>query len=582
MLRIPASVLIVTGFIFSASAWADPPDETGRISYVNGNVSYHSQSDEQWSTAWLNYPLIVGDSLWTDTDGRAEIDVGPLQVRQEGNTELGLTQLNDQTTTLYVQQGRIAVRLNAIEPGKVYQLQTANGTVTLENAGNYQLDAGSAQSPLRMTVWEGEARIISTGGSLVETHAGQTVIVPTIIGVPPTIERAVALADDHWTNAALPQTVQYVPPYVSGYQDLANNGQWTQEAEYGALWLPTTIPEGWAPYRYGHWAWVPPWGWTWIDNASWGFAPFHYGRWMQWHDRWAWAPGRLTQERPVYAPALVAFIGGNDWEVTLNQNRIPAMGWVPLAPQEVYVPHYTVSEDYFRRVNNPNVANMAGRTLPTTAPVPSFTNQHFVTIVPTSVFNQAKPVAAAALPIAPNTIAAAPVISHFSALPAPVPHSFTPAVSVPSVTPPVKVPERATIAPATPTQPLEQQRPLQEQSEQQMQQRQLQERAAAEQAEQQRALQERALQQQNAAREATQQRELQVQEQAAQQARQREQQDHIVEERAQQRQLQERQIQQQIQAKTNPQQPRSEEIEKQNRATEGEVQPNEQPKNLEH
>jgi len=35
----------------------------------------------------------------------------------------------------------------------------------------------------------------------------------------------------------------------------------------------------WAPYREGHWAWIEPWGWTWVDDASFGFVTSHYGRW---------------------------------------------------------------------------------------------------------------------------------------------------------------------------------------------------------------------------------------------------------------------------------------------------------------
>ena len=30
------------------------------------------------------------------------------------------------------------------------------------------------------------------------------------------------------------------------------------------------------------WVWLRPWGWTWVDDAPWGFAPFHYGRWLWW------------------------------------------------------------------------------------------------------------------------------------------------------------------------------------------------------------------------------------------------------------------------------------------------------------
>ena len=50
--------------------------------------------------------------------------------------------------------------------------------------------------------------------------------------------------------------------------------------EYGTVWFPHVTIVGWAPYRYGHWAWISPWGWTWVDDAPWGFAPFHYGRWV--------------------------------------------------------------------------------------------------------------------------------------------------------------------------------------------------------------------------------------------------------------------------------------------------------------
>src|SRR5262249_39049506 len=101
-----------------------------------------------------------------------------------------------------------------------------------------------------------------------------------------------------------PQPQQYVSPEMTGYEDLDRNGSWVTSPDYGPLWTPTTVVAGWAPYRYGHWAWIRPWGWTWVDDAPWGFAPFHYGRWVVVGGRWCWAPGRYVS-RPVYAPALV-------------------------------------------------------------------------------------------------------------------------------------------------------------------------------------------------------------------------------------------------------------------------------------
>lgn len=98
-----------------------------------------------------------------------------------------------------------------------------------------------------------------------------------------------------------------------------------------------------------------------MDDAPWGFAPCHYGRWTYIGSRWGWVPGplvvlggrRVAVVRPVYAPALVAFIGGGSWGVGLAVGG-PAVGWVPLGPREVYVPGYRVSQNYFRTVNVSN------------------------------------------------------------------------------------------------------------------------------------------------------------------------------------------------------------------------------------
>ena len=133
-----------------------------------------------------------------------------------------------------------------------------------------------------------------------------------------------------------------------GAEDLAANGVWREEAEYGIVWAPR-VAVGWAPYQSGHWAWVEPWGWTWIDDAPWGFAPFHYGRWAYLGGGWVWAPGARVG-RPVYAPALVVFVGSG-----------PNVAWFALGPREPYIPGYRVSQAYVRRVNitHVNVTNIS-------------------------------------------------------------------------------------------------------------------------------------------------------------------------------------------------------------------------------
>jgi hypothetical protein len=153
----------------------------------------------------------------------------------------------------------------------------------------------------------------------------------------------------------------------------------------------------WAPYRYGRWSYVRPWGWTWIDDASWGFAPFHYGRWVQVRDRWCWWPGAY-QARPVYAPALVAWYGRPGAGINISTG--PAVGWFPLGPREHYVPHYSNNNGYIRRLNH-----IAGNDAVVRPPSTYRNHLQGATFVPNSAFLNGGHVGANASRVNPRTIA---------------------------------------------------------------------------------------------------------------------------------------------------------------------------------
>ena len=143
-------------------------------------------------------------------------------------------------------------------------------------------------------------------------------------------------------------SARYVSPDVVGYQDLDANGTWRVDASYGNVWIPNRVAAGWAPYRDGHWAWVDPWGWTWVDDAPWGFAVSHYGRWTNMSGTWGWVPGPV-RSRAYYAPALVAFVGGSNFQLSISSGNVGGIAWFPLGPREVYRPSYAVSRGYFER-----------------------------------------------------------------------------------------------------------------------------------------------------------------------------------------------------------------------------------------
>ncbi|HEV2162599.1 MAG TPA: DUF6600 domain-containing protein [Stellaceae bacterium] len=382
----------------AAQSFADPPGRVGRLSYIDGTVSLHAPDQDQWSEAVINYPVTTGDGFWTQPQSRAEVQVGAVEMRLDESTEADIVRLDDAATVLRVDQGVIEVHVIAMPTGGVAVL-TPLGQADLLTVGSYHVEAGQPGSdnapPNQMvvSVLQGRARVAGQRSSLT-VEAGESAIAS---GTGFQLVQVEATSFDNWALArerreAQPTaTAWYVPPTMTGYQDLDQSGQWTTDPTYGTVWYPASIPADWAPYRYGHWVWVQPWGWTWVDDAPWGFAPFHYGRWAFIRDRWAWCPGDY-HARPVYAPALVAFIGGG---ITIAVGQ--PVGWVPLAPGERFHPWYHTGTAYVQRVNyvrydthvtnNVVINNYYG-----TAKTSQFRNARAATVVSSHAFSSAAPV----------------------------------------------------------------------------------------------------------------------------------------------------------------------------------------------
>jgi hypothetical protein len=130
---------------------------------------------------------------------------------------------------------------------------------------------------------------------------------------------------------------RYLPPDVYGVEELDRYGGWRVVPTYGPVWIPFGAAAGWAPYSTGYWVWDPYYEWTWVDDAPWGWAPFHYGRWVYIDGYWAWVPGPVVR-RPVYSPALVAFmIRGHDVSARIGIG-LPGVWWVALGWGEPVLP----------------------------------------------------------------------------------------------------------------------------------------------------------------------------------------------------------------------------------------------------
>ena len=424
----------------------DPPGRVARLNYLTGNVSYRPGSVEEWAGATPNYPLTTGDHLWADDGAGAELHIGSTAIRMAAQTALEFLNLDDQAAQLSVPQGALNIRLRHLDDDQVFEVDTPFGAVSLMRTGDYRIDVVPGENAAYVTVRAGEAEITGAGNSFV-VHPRE---MAHLGGDPPAVEVNALRAPDAWDGWCLDRdrredqaaavSARYVPREMVGYEDLAANGDWRPMPGYGDVWVPR-VQAGWAPYHYGHWAWVDPWGWTWVDDAPWGFAPFHYGRWAFAGGVWVWAPGAVVA-RPVYAPALVAFVGGGGIGVGVA-------AWFPLGPHEAFVPAYHVSAVYVRQVNITHVTNITTVTSVTNVRYVNQTVPGAVMAVPHAAFVGAQPVARVAVNVNVNVASHAQVMAAAPVAPTRVSVMGRASVGV-VARPPAAIGARVVVAKRTP------------------------------------------------------------------------------------------------------------------------------------
>jgi hypothetical protein len=337
----------------------DPPGRVARLNYTDGSVSYQVSGDQNWVQADPNRPLTTGDNLWADKDSRAEVHIASTAIRMSSETGISFLTLDDRTVQLQLAQGTIEVHLRHHIAGDAFEIDTPNLALTLAQGGEYRIATDPNGGSTTVVVREGAGEV-NGGGQSWDLQAGQQY---TFTGTDQLTYNASAAPgfDDFedWCQSR-DQTennstsAKYVSRDVDGYYDLDTYGAWSQDPTYGPVWVPSSVPVGWAPYQVGHWVYIAPWGWTWVDAEPWGFAPFHYGRWYFVGGRWGWVPGPVVV-RPVYAPALVGFVGGGGFSFSVSFGPgFSGVAWFPLGPRDVWVPGYRCSPRYFQTVNITN------------------------------------------------------------------------------------------------------------------------------------------------------------------------------------------------------------------------------------
>ncbi len=333
----------------------DVTDRVARISSVDGVVQIRRADTDEWEQVVLNLPIVEGDEIVAEESGKFEIqfDINT-HLRASERSVVKIVTLSDAGVAVSLTRGSLAVTASAFDSEKFFEVDAPQTTVALQRAGRYRVDAGTG-------IHDAEIRVsVSNGGAarVYSETAGFTVGDGRIAKVMTTGRNAgewdmadiseYADAFEAWVavrETEISQRMdtahfdQYYDQDIYGAEDLTSYGTWSHTQDYGYVWRPSSSAirhyANWSPYQYGHWRWLPAFGWTWVNDEPWGWATYHYGRWIWHHGAWYWSPyAQYRYGRSIWRPALVVL---GVWN-----NRVC---WYPLP---YYYSYYNYNHNYYR------------------------------------------------------------------------------------------------------------------------------------------------------------------------------------------------------------------------------------------
>lgn len=303
-----------------------------RVNLIRGDVQLRRADSRDWERVTLNLPLVEGDQLATGNDSRIEIQLdGYNFIRLDQNSYLSIVTLRDEGIAISIAEGTVSVRLARFDKDKEYfEIDAPKTTIAAEKKGLYRVDAPRDNNR------NGEIVVAVAGG-------GQARVYSDTAGFTIRNERVakiylqdgevndwdftnVSYARDDWDRwieeredylakrYRYDRYDKYYDSNLYGAEDLDSYGDWYYASQYGYIWRPRhtsiNIYSNWVPYRHGHWRWCPPFGWTWIPDEPWGWATYHYGRWVFYNGYWCWVPTNYYgyHRRSWWYPSLVTFV----------------------------------------------------------------------------------------------------------------------------------------------------------------------------------------------------------------------------------------------------------------------------------
>ncbi len=330
-----------------------------RISYIEGPASMQRTTDEEWTDALLNLPLMIGDKVYSGVGGRVEIQLeDDTVVRLGSDSYLHFANLEDALTRIGILKGTVTIHARRVGYTRApIEVQSKYVFARIDEWANLRLNIDE-YGVAEVLVRRGHTDVKRGDDGYFKLSRGDQLRITGPDAASIALETVNQEDDfDQWCDMrdAMQSTSissRHVTTRMAGYSDLDYYGNWIDVPDYGTVWRPRTVVDNWAPYRDGRWTWRGSFGWTWVSYEPWGWAPYHYGRWV-YADRhnWCWVPhaevvvlnrrSHYYHRRPVWYPSLVSFTyarHGRHFGFSLGSRHYhdPCVGWFPLGPYDHY------------------------------------------------------------------------------------------------------------------------------------------------------------------------------------------------------------------------------------------------------
>lgn len=302
--------------------------QPARLKYLDGEVLFRTPEANDWSTASINTPLDEGDTVWCPEGARAELQLPDgSMVRLDSGSQLNILANEERFVHLNLASGRLYVRTVQTGSSGSLQIDADDTTVLPAERTRLRLDM-LPDGQEDVSIFKGSA-YVEGNGSRTRVRAGEHIALEEGHN-----ELLPLNAPDRWESwnmerdRAMPaygKAGSYLPEELISYSgELDSSGSWVRVPEYGMVWRPTVlITDDWAPYRSGYWGWRGN-DYVWISAESWGWVPYHYGRWTVIASiGWCWVPP--ARGDVFWGPGYVG------WYRTGSH-----VGWTPLAPGEIF------------------------------------------------------------------------------------------------------------------------------------------------------------------------------------------------------------------------------------------------------